>query len=643
MIRQHPDPRNGTDLARWPYGVDVANDIAIMGQGYAQKMDNMEYRKGTPWRRRPFIPKSTELLPAVATDAIEYIDATGTARLIWASYDGTIKEWTAIGAHATRVSGLTVGKAASLAQMLGAAFHQNAEDRPRRGDGVTWREAGAPPAITDLAFGASPAGALTGTYIWMLTACIHDGTDVILESDHSNYLDAALTAERQTFTWGASADARVNWYRLYRTEEGQGTPFFLVDEGNVLTLTDNTTDEDLSEQVSAPLARNGRMPVSHLIAQAGERLICGKLVDASDPNAGRAVHVSAVATNRYGMEYFPDDQVHKFYLPGPGDMTCALGYSVKDEAQAAKDVFLAQPTSCYILRGADPFGILEPVSYTKGVIGKKAAVQWGRYLFFVSREGLEFLGPEGDPILISTHVSAYFLGGGPLSLAPNNGDEYVTLEIQESRLLITLRDQTGYVWGNKALVLDLDRFNPFNPKLDETAFFTVWYLLGGGMSFFVSTRDGGLVLFDNQSRRILQRGPAGPKDTVNGVLVRIRALIWTSGMMAEFMGVLKVLRQINCFMLSEGNVTLDLVFDHGAASVSNKTIPRLAQEVIWDHPWDYEWADSLAFLSSVYLPRTAKGRFVQARLKIENDSTEFIFIALTLFYSAVKARRLTVR
>lgn len=643
MIRQYPDPQGGTDIARWPFGVNVMDDIAIMDQRYAQKMDNMEYRKGTPWRRRPFVPKSTEILPAVATDAIEYVDAAGVSRILWAGYDGTVNEWLDAAAHVTRASGFTAERIACLAQMLGAVFHQNGEDGPRRGDAETWRAAGPPPALGSLAFGAATAGALTGAYIWMVTACIHDGTDVILESDHSNYLDASLTDERQVLGWGASSDPRVNWYRLYRVENGQGTPFFLVEEGNILTATDNTTDEDMSEQVSAPLARNGLMPISRLIAQAGERLCCASLVDASDPNAGRAVHLSIVATNRFEMEYFPDDQVHKFYLPGPGDVTCAIGYSVKDEDLAAKDLFLGQPTSCYILRGADPFGVLEPISFSKGVIGKKAITQWGRYLFFVSREGLEFLGPEGDPVLISPHVNAYFLGGGALSLAPNVGDENVTLEIHEGRLFVTLKDQTGFVWGNKALVLDLERFNAFNPKPWEEAYFAVWYLVGGGMGFFLTLRDGGLLLFDNQNQRILQRGAAGAKDIVNGIATRVRGLLWTSGTMAEFMGVLKVVRQINALMLSEEDVTLDLIFDHGAISILGQTIPRLSQAVTWDRNWDRVWADAIAFLSSVYIRRNAKGRMMQARFHLENDSQNIIFVGLTTYYSAVKARRMTQR
>lgn len=643
MIRQYPDPRTGTDLARWPFGVNVVDDISIMNQQYAQKLDNMEYRKGTPWRRPPFQAKSTQQFDAVATEAIEYIDSTGTARIIWGSYDGKVKEWTAAGTHSDRVTGLTVAKLASLAQMLGAAFHQNGEDRPRRGDVTTWREAGAPSVPGTVSFGAASAGAITGTHIWMVTACIKVGSEVILESDHSNYIDAALTANQQVINWVASGDARVNWYRLYRTQNGQGTPFFLVYEANVLTYTDNTTDADLSEQLSAPLARNGRMPVSHLIAQAGNRLCCAKLVDSTDANAGHGVHVSIVATNRFEMEYFPDDQTHKFYLPGPGNVTALLGYSVKDEDLAAKDLFLAQPTSCYILRGADPYGVLEPISHTKGVIGKKAVVQWGRYLFFVSRDGLEFLGPEGDPILISPHVNPYFLGGGPLSLAKNSGDEYVTLEINGGKLLITLRDQSGFVWGNKALVLDLERFNPFNPKADETAFYTLWYLVGGGMAFFLTLRDGSLLLFDNVNRRLLQRGTTGANDVVNAVDTKIRANIWTSGMMAEFMGVLKVLRQINVLQLSEADTTVDLLFDRGYIAITGKVIPRLTTEVDWDVDWDSVWSEGSAFLSSLFTPRHGKGRFVQARIKIENESSDYIFIGLTLFYSAVKARRLLRR
>jgi len=644
MMEQYPGPNSkGGDVASFPMGVNVMDDLAIMAPGYAQKLDNMEYRRGTIVRRKPFTAKSTETLPAEASFAMEYIDAGGSYRLLWGSLDGKVKEFLTSTTHADRVTSLTANKRAYMAQMLGAAFHQNGEDRPRRGDGTTWRAAGAPSKAGALTLGAVTAGALTGGYIWMVTACIRDGGVVILESDHSNYVTTTLAEQDQTLDWLASTDARVNWYRLYRTEEGQGTPFFLVTEGNFLTHDDSTTDVDLSEQEAAPYRRNGEMPIASVLTQAGGRMVCAKLKDSGDPNAGKAVHLSIVSTNRFEMEYYPADGVHKFYLPGPGDVTAVFGYSVKDEDLAARDLFLGQKTSCYILRAADPYGVLEPISYTKGVIGERALTQWGRFMFFVSLDGLEFLGPEGDPVLISPHVNAFFFGGSPLNLTANIGPEYIHLAIQGGRLLITLRDDSGHAWGNKALVMDLERFNPYNPKPNQQAFYTIWNGLGLGFAFFLPTRDGGLYLFDNRNKRLLQRAASGYQDTVNGIARFIPGKIWTSGLMASFMTVLKVLRQVNVLQQSEADTTLDIEADYGHTDTINKAIPRFITEKVWDKVWDKAWGASAVFLSSIFVSRTSKGRFFQFKVKIENASPSFTFIGLQSFFTAVRARRMTAR
>lgn len=644
IVRQWPDPQSGDDLYRLPFGENVVDDLAVIPEGFAQRLENMEYRRRTLARRRPFTAYSTETWPDIMTNAIEYIDSTDTARIVVGSEDGKVLEYTAEASHADRVTGLTVDSRASLMQMLGACFHQNAVNSPRRGDGATWRVAGAPIVATALTLGANAGGAKTGTFIWMVTACIRDGAgNVILESDHSNYVTATLAAQNQALSWTASTDTRVDRYRVYVTKEGQGTPFYLLTTQAGTTYTDNTADSALSAQIADPLARNGVMPISAIITQAGGRAVCAKLTDASDPNAAKAVHLSIVATNLYEMEYYPQDGLHKFYLPGPGPVTAAIGYSSKDEDYAAKDLFLGQPNACYILRGADPTGVLEPISFETGPISDRAVTQWGRFLFFVSRRGLEFLGPEGEPKVISPHVRAYFFGGGSRNLSANNGDQYITLAIHENRLLITLRDSASATWGNKALVMDLDGFNPYEAKPEGTAFFTSWTGTGLGVSFFVPLRAGGLLLFDNRNRRILQRSSSGYADTVNGASTNIPAKVWTGGMMARGMTILKTIRHCNILQLSDVDCVMDIEADYGAFDQTMITIPRYAQAVTWDKVWDKTWGATSVFLSTVPIRRDVRGRFFQIKIKIENVTPEYIFIGLALFFTAHRARRLTKR
>jgi hypothetical protein len=642
-VRQWPNPETGDDLYRLPFGENALDDLAVMPEGYAQKLQNMEYRRGTLARRKPFTAYSTETWPDILTNGIEYIDATDTARIVFGSEDGKIKEYTSASAHSDRVTGLTADKRASFAQMLGALFHQNATDSPRRGDATTYRVAGPAAPLSALTLGAASAGVKTGTFIWMVTACIRESGTVILESDHSNYVTATLAAQQQALSWTASADARVDRYRIYVTKAGQGTPFYLLAEQAGTTYTDNTADASLSAQVAPPLAQNGVMPIAAIITQAGGRMVNAKLTDASDTNASKAVHVSIVATNRFEMEYYPNDGIHKFYLPGSGPVTAAIGYSSKDEDNAAKDLFLAQMNSCYILRGCDPYGVLEPVSYQVGVVSDRAITQWGRFIFFVSRRGLEFLGQDGEPKLISPHVRPYFFGGGSLNLSANDGDQYVTLSVHDNRLLITLRDSSSLTWGNKALVMDLDRFNPYLEKPEESAFFTHCNGTSLGISFFINLRSGGLLLVDNRNKRVLQRASSGYQDTVNGVATLIPARVWTGGMMTRTMTILKMIRQLNILQLSDADCVLDLEADYGAYDETGKTIPRYSHGVSWDKVWDKTWGAVSAFLSSVFIRRDVRGRFFQAKIKIENATSEYIFIGLALFFTSARVRRLTRR
>lgn len=501
MMRQWPN--RGADFVGFPFGENVADDLIVMRSGYAQRLLNMEYSYGTMRRRRPFVLRNTTRFSDIATGAVNYVDHAGQSRLVFTTNDGKIQEDDTTG-YLERVTTLTAGNRGTFDQILGACFHQNGVDPAQRGDDSNWRVAGAPPALSGLTVLGEAGGAVTGTYLFMITACVEVDGVVILESDHSEYVNITVSSQRFTISWPSSPDPRVNLYRVYRTKNNQGTPFYLLDSTSGNSMESNITDADLSAQLSPPVGRNGEMPISRLIRRSGQRMVCADLLDAQDPDASKSVHVSAIAVTSYDAEYYPVDGVHRFRLPGRGKVTALFSYSVKDEDNASRDLFLAQEDSCFILRDTDPYGVLEPVSLIHGVVSYGAITQWGRYLFFVSKQGLMFLGEGGDPVLISQNVNPYFNGGGPLNIPANVGSEYIFLEVHDNRLLITLRDSSGAVWGNKTLVMDLERFSPGDPI--KSAHFTTWNITGGGMALYVPMKDGTLALFDNKNLGILKFG-----------------------------------------------------------------------------------------------------------------------------------------
>ena len=641
MMRQWPIGKSGPDMARSPYGIDTVNDIATMGPGRAQQLDNMEYDHGTLRRRAPFIPYSTEQFQDIMSGAIEYIDPTDTERILVGFEDGKVKEITSTSASTDRITGLTTDKRSAFAQMLGAVFHQNYADTPRRGDTTTWRVAGAPARITNLA-GTPAAGALTGPYIWIITACIHDGTNVILESDHSNYVSATLATQKQALTWSASADSRVNWYRIYRVKKNQGGPFYLLTEGALGTYSyeDNTADTGLSATVAAPITRNGTMPKSALICQAGQRMVLAQLLDSSDTNAAKAVHVSIIATNRFEMEYYPTDGIHKFYLPGAGKVTAVFAFSAKDEDNAAKDVFLAQRRSCYILRGADPYGTLEPVSHTLGVVGDRAITQSDRGIFFISMRGLEYYGGAA-PVLISEHVRTLFFGGGPMDVDAYTGDEYLCMEIHRNNLLITMRDDSSKTWGNKVLVMDLGRFDPAEPV--KTAYFTIWNSGGGmGFSHFIPRKDGSLLLFDNQNAYI-QKAGTGMYDYIAATALGIPVFISTGGLMSADQNNFKVLHHVNIMQQAMLPGTMDIFADYGQKKSLALVVPSTAVEVDWDKAWDKDWFRGNTGSTTVPVSRDIRGRIFQAKITPPVAVSEYTYIGLSLLYTAVRNLRMVTR
>jgi hypothetical protein len=286
---------------------------------------------------------------------------------------------------------------------------------------------------------------------------------------------------------------------------------------------------------------------------------------------------------------------------------------------------------------------VEPISFERGAVSDRAITQWQRWLFFISREGLEFLGPDGELHLISRYVRSWFKGGGPLSIGAPAGDEYFTLAVHDNRLLITVRDDSTKRWGNKTLAMHLDFFNPFAEKPEETAVFTEWKGNGLGHAFYAPLRDGNLLLMDNQNRRLLRRGGNGAADMVAGVSTNMVGHIWSGALLIDSSTWLKVLRQVNVLQISDKDTTMDIEADYSRRKVLGKVIPRQVDTVTWNKPWDKAWIKSIAFLSSVYVSRVLRGRFFRIKIKIDNTSERYVFVGFALFFSAMKVRRLVNR
>lgn len=641
-------PSGNQDLVRLPLGIDDVSDLSTMAAGRAQKLDNMEYRNGKLLRRSPWTEFNTTALGAEVSDAINYIDGGDAERLLVSTMDGKISE-VASGSITDRVTGLNASQKGMFAQLAGAVFHQNGFNTPRRIDSTTARVAGGITPPTALTLGATAAGLKTGIYIWAVTARYKVGGVTILESDLSNLVTATLAAQQQTLTWTNSTDTRVTHHAVYVTYANQGSPLYYVGEVAVATatLTDNTADTALSAQRAPALAYNGVMPISKYITVAGQRLVCANLLDSTDQNASKSVHISQVATTIYNMEYFPNDGVSRFYLPTNGPITFVGPYSVKDELQNNKDLLIAQSNAMYLLRGCDPNAALETISTTTGIRGPRAGISWGRYFFFVSNRGVEYIGNNGDPTLISSQVNSTFFGGGPLNLTAANGDDLFKLEIHQNKLLITYRDNVSNNWGNSSLVLDLERFQPNTQGISppDTSFYTRWLADNCNTSQWVTTRAGTCYLIDNQNKKVLKIG-TGTQDKIAGANQNIRCLIWTYGICSQDAGSwtqYKSIRRINVMQLSEVDCNLDVEADYAYYDEKNLTIPRFTTTETWDKAWDKAWGGTPTFLSSVTTNRNLRGRFFQLKITCEGVTDGYIFIGFMFLYTTAMNTRILKR
>lgn len=639
-MRTYPDPRSWEkDFFDFPRGENAVDTLLKMPalKGYAQNLQNMEYQQDTPKRRAPFVAKSTLDFTAegVFQGGHEYIAADDTQYILTGHNSGKVKRFAAAGSSPDVITGLTAGNRMRFESMNGAAFVVNGVDANRRIDGTAERLAGAPAKLGVIGIVKS-AGALTGTWQWVVVACIKFGGVIILRSDWSPILLDTLAAQRAGLSWTASTDTRTTGgysvvYEVYRSRQGVGGPYYLVAETAVNSYSDNAADTTLTATTIAPLAFNGTMPVFKAVTSCGGRLVG---VKASDP---KVFSLSNIATDDYEMETFPTDGRHEIIAPSNGPITALIGFGVKDEGDNRSDLFFSQPGSCYVLRGTDPFNTPETISGEKGVVGFEAVCQHGQYLFFMSsRREIEFYGPYGLRT-ISGKVETYFKGGGPRNLAGLSGNQYVQLRVWSNYLLVIFRDDSSKSWGNKCLVMDLDTFDPANPK--QTARFTPW--VGPGFGLALPCRDGELVLLDNQNLRMLKRG-TGAYDSIAGADTKIDAYIWSGAILGEYITFWKSVFGLNILSISDADAVGSLESDYNFVD-EQFTISQNLTTRDWNKVWDKTWNSSAQWSAFVPISRDMVGRLFQLKIRVFNTSAEFVYIGTSVNYDQVENPAICVR
>ncbi len=648
-LRRFPDPRSGP-WYKMPLGIDIMNTFLEIKNGFAQKLDNMDYQSGTLNRRNAFVGFLLSSNNNLTTDytamgafslAHEYVDSGGSARLLHAHANGTIQELDkTTGIDTARVTGLTVNKTIRFETFMGACIATNGADLPQRADDSAWRVFGAPAPVTNFAFSSFTATGQSGTWQWVIVPCIQVGGVTVVRGDWSTIVTATPANQKTNFGWTASSDLRVNAYEVYRSFSGLGFPYYLeatVAGRLTVTYQSNVSDAALTGQIIDDSGRNGAAPTAKFVTSSGKRVIFGFIIDATDPDASKTAWFSIIATNKYECEYYPNTTSYRIKLPGKGDLTCVKGIGNKSGQESGTDAFLSQLDSCYLLPQSDPKNQLQPISPDVGVRNQEAFATWGRWAFFVSLRGLEFLGPTGAPIMISMNVNAIFLGGGELGYNGNQGDSNIVLTVCDQVLYIATRQDSGKLCGDTLLTLDLSTFQPYNPDVSSTAKFTIF--TGVGFGYMLYTRDRKVIVFDNQNYRILQAG-AGAYDHVGGVQTTIDTNIWSGPILQNSPEYVKTISIIELLFITDGSVNPRIDGDYGAvstgtslAAISPTFVPRS-----WDKLWDKTWFANTSLGGSIAIPRGINAIFFQFKLQVNNASATFTFIGLVMHFRQTVSR-----
>jgi len=622
-------------------GLDVVNSLALVNPQALTKASNLIYRNGTITRRHAFRELSNEVFTGeVFTGIGAFVDSDDLERVVFGLSGGDLMEFDDDGSSTVLATGFDHQRVRFQA-MRGACFAADGGSL-WRGDKGAWREAGAPPYVTTLA-GVESSGtgaSLVGNCTFIVVPVIEASGVALLKGDWSNIVTVRIVTagKKATLTWTDIVDARVTHYYIYRTLRDVGSPFYYDGKvaAGVQTYISDCTDANLTEQQSDPAGQNGAPPEASIITMSGQRLVLAKLSDGAAD-----VHLSAIATNNYEMEYFPTDGLHRFSLPRDGAVTACIGIGVKDEDDNRNDLFLSQLDSCYILRSTDPNGTLETVSGTVGCINPDAVAQWGGFIFFVSKRGVEFIGMNGQPVMISQMINPFLWGGGSRTLAGISGYDYVALTIHDNRLILTLRMDSSLDTQDYALVMDLEGFSPQYPT--TTSRWTEWD--GVGFSHLLETRNRDLLLFDNIYGQMLKAEPPSSvlgSDSINGIDSPIACSVWTGAQLAFDLQTNKCIRMLNAFVICDQATELTIETNYGETTDSIELTPDNSV-IEWDEIWDVVWSNSDAFMCSEPISRDAIGRFFQFKFEQNVNSSGFIFLGFTIEYTLQKSVNLKRR
>lgn len=638
-------------------GLNLADNLFEVRFDEATLLKNMLFRRNSFVQRYPFRNYSTTDFSAdgVFRGCHDYKTTGGTARMLFLTNGGKIKERLTSSTEADRVTGLSTGQDGHFATVFDACFFANGSNPLRVGRDTTWRIGGSPAAVSNLAVGTNAgAGIAAGTYYHVVLPVIEVGGISVVFANWSNIVKTVLGGAIASFalTWTDVSDSRITAYLVFRTAAG-GTDFRSVARvaAGVGSYTDANLDTALPVTVTGAPSRPpqynawGVPPTAKIVVFSGNRLVFLNLGTGLE----NALQTSQIAGTSYEAEGVPADNSTLLRALKDGPILCGFPIGeTGEQASRANNLFVAQEAACYILPETNPDLPLQEISGAIGCISQHAIAQDGSFLFFQSRRGVEFWPGSGrDIYLLSDKVQPIFNGGGNQALTANQADADIKYRVAKNHLWITVRDDSLATGANKVYCMDLLKFRrEFDPANPPAAVrFTgpienEEYSNGIGFGYLLRRLDDTLVVFDNQNKRILSYDETGNQDQIADTNTDVPVVIQSGALLREDPILQKTIHFAHLLQFTSAVTTLRILaeFERLICEVDMQpnTYALAWDDIAWD---DIEWSTDTWYSEAPLEFGSTSCKWCVARVEKSDSQVNFAFFGLLLWLWSFKTVR----
>lgn len=631
-------------------GLNVSDNLFEVRFDEATILRNLLWKRNSLLQRYPFRNFSTTDFTAdgIFRGCHDYKTTGGTARLLFLTNGGKIKERLTVSTEADRVTGLSTGQDGHFATVFDACFFANGLDTLRVGRDTTWRVAGSPAAVSTLAVGTSAGATIpVGDYYHLVIPVIEVGGISVVFANWSNIIKTTVGGggiASFALTWTDIVDARITAYLVFRTAKNS-TDFRSISRvaAGVGAYTDSTADASLPVVVSGgpnrpPPENSWGVPrVGKIAVFSGNRLVQMNLGTGLE----NALQASRIAGNSYEAEGVPADDSTLLRALKDGPILCGFPIGeTGDKSSRANNMFVAQEAACYLWPETNPDLPLQEISGAIGCIGQRAIAQDGSFLFFQSKRGVEFWPGSGrDVYLLSDKIQAIFTGGGSQQLTANQSESDIRYVVAEGHLWITVRDDSLATGANKAYCMDLAKFRrEFDPAYPSKAVRWVGPIeneeAGSGLGFGLLLRriDDTLIVFDNQNKRILSYDKTGTQDQIADADTSMPVAYQSGALLREDPILQKTLHYAHILQFTSSPTTLTILSEFARLITEADAEPNTYSLAWGDIVWtDLDWVTDTWFTETPFEYGSTACKWCVALIEKDDDQVDYAFFGLILW------------